>query len=124
MERYREQLQKRFVEIKIGFKPVSIKKWRSGSFVLLFGIICFFALMFSAFYSQYQINRSFNDEWTVANKYDINQDDDWPLLKKEMLEKQTYIKKQNFKENAAFALAMAFITIGFVIVLDKKNDEG
>ena len=124
MEKYGQQFKKRLIDIKIGLTPAPIKKWRASSLILFFGILCFFSLMFSAMFSQYQITRTFSEEWTVADKYDLDiSDEDWILLKKDMRLKQESIKKQVFKENFSFAAGIAMLTIMFVIYLDKETKK-
>ena len=121
---YKQQFKERLNEIKTGLTPVSIKKWRSGSIVLFFGIVCFISLMFSAFLGQYQITRTFSEEWKVADRYDLDiPDEDWPILKKEMKLKQEEIKRQSFKENFSFAAGMAILTIIFVVYFDKEVNK-
>ena len=99
MEKYGQQFKKRLTDIKIGLTPISLKKWRASSLILFFGIICFFSLMFSAMFSQYQITRTFSEEWTIADKYDLDiSDEDWILLKKDMRLKQESRGTANISE--------------------------
>ena len=124
MEKYRQQFKKRLINIIYSLKPVSIKKWRSSSIVLFFGIFCFFSLMFSTFFSQYQIERTFieqdNKVKETIYKYDVIVNDDitWSTLKNEMKETHKNIRKKTFLENISLAGITAFFTILLVIFLD------